>query len=147
MPASASAIPVLPPLMPDGDPLAFEQPPRFDPPSQAALRGDVQLPSIQQAPPSWSSLPQGVDTSEGPVSQGRWVALVAAVAVVSVLVPTLLFFYLRRGSADDAATTAPGGSTAASALHAPARLGAAPDELDDSDPRTKKLRAKPKKKK
>lgn len=147
MPVSA-AIPVLPPLTGDGEAIAFE-PPRFDPPSQAALRGDVQLPTIQQSPPSWSSLPQGVDTSSRPPSQGRWVALVVAVAAVSVLVPTLLFFYLRRGGDDDpgaSATGASGATTLGSAVHAPARLSAVPDELDDSDPRAKRLRIKPKKK-
>jgi len=147
MPVSA-AIPVLPPLTSDGEGIAFE-PPRFDPPSQAALRGDVQLPTIQQSPPSWSSLPQGIDTSARPPSQGRWVALVVAVAAVSLLVPTLLFFYLRRGGDEEPGASTAGASAATtlgSAVHAPARLSAVPDELDDSDPRAKRLRVKPKKK-
>lgn len=84
---SVPGIPIIPPLLPNGEAIALE-PARFDPPSLAVLRGDVKLPYLGQ-PPSSKSLIDATD----PQTQKNWIIL-AVVSVVFALMVAGVVAYL-----------------------------------------------------
>jgi hypothetical protein len=87
---SLPAIPVIPPLLPSGEAIALE-PARFDPPSLAALRGDVQLPHIGQPPSSRTLVP------EVHIQRNSWIAFaIASVMMAFAIVGLAVYFSASR---------------------------------------------------
>jgi len=81
-------VPVIPPLLPNGEAIPLE-PARFDPPSLAALRGDVNLPFIGQ-PPSEKSLD---DIATDARTQRIWISIAVLALVIAVVVGSGLVVY------------------------------------------------------